>query len=101
MQKQSELVNEFLHFLLVLWEWCEEEVRTLPEPRTKASRSPPKPVHPNPVPSRCSGMQTPQGAGRLCQHPAAELDLGHGPRHNKRLLSQETAVQEKTRAGRM
>lgn len=42
-----------------------------------------------------TGCKPHGGAGRPCQHPA------QSPRHDKRLLSQETAGQEKTRAGRM
>lgn len=98
MQKQSEKINEVLLCPLALQEQQEEGVRTLPEPQTKASRSPPSPQ--TPIWS-LPGCKPPGRAGRPCQHPAAEPDLGRGPRHDKRLLSRETAGQEKTRAGRM
>lgn len=66
MQKQSEKINEVLLCPLALQEQHEEGVRTLPEPRTKASKVSPKPVHPNLIPSR---IQTPRESGAAVPAP--------------------------------
>lgn len=100
-KKNTQKINEVLHCPLALQEQHEEEVRTLSEPCTKASTSPPSPCTPTRSLAGTVGYKPCGRAGWPCQHPAAETDLGHGPTHNKRLLSRETAGQEKTRAGRM